>query len=54
MIGSLVTSIFLAGCGLLIVIVGVNQIFIGNPAGFPITAVGIMLLVIIGALNLRR
>lgn len=54
MIGSLVTSILIAAIGVLVVGVGIGLFYSGQFVGFPILMIGIIVLILIGALNFRR
>lgn len=54
MIASLVTSILIAAIGVLIVGVGIGLFYSGQFVGFPILGVGVIVLLIISALNFRR
>lgn len=54
MIASLVTSILIAMIGVLIVGVGIGLFYSGHFVGFPILMIGIIVLLIIGALNFRK
>lgn len=47
-------TIFLGMIALLIILVGMSLFFSGQFVGFPIIAVGIVLLIIIGVLSIRR
>jgi hypothetical protein len=54
MIASLVTSILIAAIGVLIVGVGIGLFYSGHFVGFPILMIGIIVLLIVGALNFRK
>lgn len=54
MIASLVTSILIAAIGVLIVGVGIGLFFSGLFVGLPILTTGIIVLLIVGALNFRK
>jgi len=54
MIAGLAVSILIAFVGIAAIVIGVGLFYSGQFVGFPMIVVGVIILIIVGVLNIRR